>query len=86
MQHLKELIQSNQIPKCKSCDGLVKSDVILFGEKMPDSIETAMDLALSCDLVMIIGSSLTVSPANLIPIMAKVSDNLILEMGHFILS
>jgi NAD-dependent deacetylase len=59
------------IVRCKKCNDLVKLDVILFGEKMPKEMEEAMDQVLECDLLIMIGSSLEVSPAALLPTMAK---------------
>jgi len=51
---------------------LVKTDVILFGESLPTGvIQDAIVAAKGCDLLIMVGSSLLVSPANLLPAMAK---------------
>jgi len=58
--------------RCQQCDGLVKLDVILFGEDLPAAILQAAQAAVQdCDLLIVIGSSLSVSPANLLPGLAK---------------
>jgi len=72
LQDLKEIRKRKEIPTCKKCNGLVKTDVILFGEMLPQSvIYGAMAEIANCDLLVMIGSSLEVSPANTLPAMAK---------------
>lgn len=74
IDHLEEDLNLNKVPSCRSCFGLVKSDVILFGEPLPvDTADLAFSSAQHCDLLIMVGSSLTVQPANLIPQMAKFS-------------
>ena len=57
---------------CDFCTGLLKSGTISFGQAMPeDKMEFAEREALSCDLMIALGSSLVVYPAANIPIIAK---------------
>jgi len=57
---------------CDFCGGLLKSGTISFGQAMPeDKMMRAEAEALSCDLMVAIGSSLVVYPAANIPIIAK---------------
>jgi NAD-dependent deacetylase len=52
-------------PACELCGGIVKSDTILFGESLvPEVLDGAMSAAGSCDLLLVVGSTLGVSPAN----------------------
>ena len=62
-----ERIKDNaqQIPYCH-CGGIFKPDVVLFGE-MLSNLEEAVAEASKADLFLVIGSSLQVSPANLLP-------------------
>ena len=54
--------------RCLVCKGFVRPNVILFGESLPEkALEKAMQLSKSADLFIVLGSSLTVSPANLFP-------------------
>ena len=55
----------NGIPYCQ-CGGVLKPDVVLFGEAL-SNIEEAIDEASKAELFLAIGSSLQVSPANLLP-------------------
>lgn len=59
-------------PACDACGGIVKSATISFGQAMPEAaMQRAQDVALSCDLMLAIGSSLVVYPAASIPLLAK---------------
>jgi NAD-dependent deacetylase len=57
-----------QDPPCPRCSGLVKSATVSFGQSLPTgSIERALELATSADLVLAVGSSLQVYPAAAVP-------------------
>ena len=59
------------MPRCTTCHGLIKPDTVSFGQSMPaEAIEEAFSLAEECDLMLMIGSSLEVQPACLVPIAA----------------
>lgn len=52
-------------PPCRACGGIVKTDVILFGEDLiPEVINGAFHAAQNCDLFIAIGTTLGVSPVN----------------------
>jgi len=69
---IKDLMLKSKVPRCTKCNGLIKTNVILFGEKVPEKIlDKSLEFAQNCDLIIMIGSSLSVSPANLIPKLAK---------------
>lgn len=59
-------------PACIMCAGPVKSATISFGQAMPQQqMMRAQELALECDLFLVVGSSLVVYPAATLPIIAK---------------
>ncbi len=59
-------------PDCPACGGFVKTATVSFGQAMPDAaMRRARDLAQSCDLFLVIGSSLVVWPAAGFPLVAK---------------
>ena len=61
-----------QAPRCIRCNGLVKANVISFGQPMPqEKVRQAQSLAENCDLFVVVGSSLVVQPAATIPIIAQ---------------
>lgn len=60
-------------PECE-CGGYLKSDTISFGQAMPaDEVEKAIDLSRNCDFFLVVGSTLLVQPAALMPSYAKQS-------------
>lgn len=55
-------------PVCPSCDGVLKPDVVLFGERLPEhALYRAQSLAERADVFVVVGSSLTVEPAASFP-------------------
>lgn len=72
MEEMEDIEDDSQVPKCDSCKGLVKYDIVLFGEMLPQDVLSAAEAALNeCDCMIIIGSSLAVSPANMLPFIAR---------------
>ncbi len=62
----------DELPVCRDCGGLVKTATISFGQAMPeDKMIWAERETLSCDLFIVIGSSLAVYPAASFPVVAK---------------
>nr|CAH7760118.1 unnamed protein product [Callosobruchus chinensis] len=58
------------LPHCRELvsSGIMKPDIVFFGEGLPDAFHTAMaDDRRHCDLLLVIGSSLKVRPVALIP-------------------
>jgi NAD-dependent deacetylase len=59
-------------PKCDSCKGVLKSEAVLFGEPLPEkAMGEAIALCREADLMIVIGSSLTIYPAAYLPQLAK---------------
>jgi NAD-dependent deacetylase len=55
-------------PECGECGGVVKPDVVLFGEQLPaEAFQRAQQLAREADVMLVAGSSLTVWPAAGLP-------------------
>ena len=73
---IQEILQRNgeseEVPVCRSCTGILKPDVIFFGEALPeDTLREATWRASHCDLFLVVGSSLAVYPAAYMPLYAK---------------
>ena len=64
---MEEVNQGVIPPRCKECNGLMKPDVTLFGEAMPPAYQEALAEAQKADGMLVVGSSLVVSPANILP-------------------
>jgi NAD-dependent deacetylase len=61
---LNAIIDNSDIPYCKKCGGIIKPDVVLYGEQLNESIimDAIKDIQ-SADLLLVAGTSLTVYPA-----------------------
>ena len=64
------LRHQQQGPYC-ACGGALKPSVVLFGDPMPPAFEEAMAEAARADLMVVVGSSLVVDPANALPALAE---------------
>jgi NAD-dependent deacetylase len=68
---LQEFVASGAAPRCEACGGILKPDVVLFGEALPRSaVRKAESLFATADLVLVVGSSLEVYPAAALPLPA----------------
>lgn len=58
-------------PHCPRCGGLLRPDVVWFGERLPkQALDDALAAAKQCDLFLSIGTSGTVEPAASLPFRA----------------
>lgn len=53
----------NEIPKC-DCGGIIKPDVVLYGDMLPEAFSIAQDYIRKADTLIVAGTSLTVEPAS----------------------
>jgi NAD-dependent deacetylase len=69
LEELERWIESGiEDPNCVQCGGILKPDAVFFGEAMPVWETTeAQRRSNACDLCIVIGSSLVVYPAALMP-------------------
>jgi len=66
------LSKEEKAPRCEACEGLLKPATISFGQAMPERETTeAYRRSESCDLFIVVGSSLVVHPAAAMPVVAK---------------
>jgi len=69
---LPKFIETGNIPLCPACGEVIKPNVVLFGEMLPAQIiQAAQREALACDVMIVAGSSLEVTPVNELPRLAK---------------
>ncbi len=79
-KHPRESLDFSRTPLYCLCGGLIKPDVVFFGEQIPPAAqEEAEELAMECDLMLIIGTSGEVAPANYLPEIAKHHGAMIVE-------
>jgi NAD-dependent deacetylase len=58
-----EELGAKEAPHCASCGGLIKPEVVLFGESLTIDFDEAERLTSSCDLLLAMGTSMEVWPA-----------------------
>ncbi|KAK4938292.1 Sir2 histone deacetylase Hst2 [Elasticomyces elasticus] len=66
---MREMISKKEVPKCirKTCNGLVKPDIVFFGEALPEAFFRNRSLPAKADLAIVLGTSLTVQPFASLP-------------------
>ncbi len=69
-QAFKDRVEAATVPHCPDCDGLIKPDVVFFGEAVKGMDQAAAEVT-EADLMLVLGSSLTVYPAASLPAMAR---------------
>ena len=71
-----------QLPPLCKCGNILRPDVVWFGEALPQDVwKSAMIQASACDIMIVVGTSLEVSPANLLPVYAKQNGAMIIEVN-----
>ncbi|MDH3885363.1 MAG: NAD-dependent deacylase [Desulfobacterales bacterium] len=76
------LTEFSEIPPLCTCGNILRPDVVWFGEGLPQDVwQEAIFHANSCDVMVIAGTSLVVSPANTLPIYAKQNDAILVEIN-----
>ncbi|KAM0521827.1 hypothetical protein ACHAPE_002389 [Trichoderma viride] len=68
---MKKHVLRGDVPRCTECKGLVKPDITFFGEALPRAFSEKSHNTAMADLVLIIGTSLTVYPFASLPDMAR---------------
>ena len=73
LQKLKVQFERDQsVAPCSDCGGIIKTATISFGQSMPEvPMQRATSMVEACDLMIVLGSSLTVYPAAGFPEYAK---------------
>jgi len=67
---LDQFMADGEVPRC-TCGGVLKPDVVLFGEMLPVQVfHRAQQEAETCDVMLVAGSSLEVAPVSALPALA----------------
>ncbi|MBI2618566.1 MAG: NAD-dependent deacylase [Ignavibacteriales bacterium] len=70
------------VPKCEFCGGLLRPDVVWFGELLPAAaFEQSVEGARRCDLFLSIGTSGVVHPAASLPLIAREAGASVVEIN-----
>ncbi|HWS31278.1 MAG TPA: NAD-dependent deacylase [Actinoplanes sp.] len=69
-------------PRCPHCTGLIRPGVVWFGEALPEeALETAVQEATECDLLLTVGTSGLVYPAAEIPKVAAMFNATVIQIN-----
>ncbi|HEY3251930.1 MAG TPA: NAD-dependent deacylase [Ignavibacteria bacterium] len=75
-------VKERSVLKCEKCGGLIRPDVVWFGEMLPmDALRHAEDCAMNSDVFFSIGTSAEVYPAAMLPMIAKQSHAYVVEIN-----
>ena len=71
-----------QVPPLCTCGAVLRPDVVLYGEPLPEeSLKRAFGLASDCDGMLVVGTSMVVYPASALPILALDSGARVVEVN-----
>ncbi|KAI9443519.1 DHS-like NAD/FAD-binding domain-containing protein [Lactarius indigo] len=80
---MKKIVEEERIPRCKTCKGLVKPDIVFFGESLPSNFYSALAKLSDADLLIVMGTSLTVHPfASLINTVTKQCPRVLINLDQ----
>lgn len=67
------------VPRCEECGGLIRPDVVLFNEQLPEAFTEAEEELARSELLLVLGTSLGVYPvASLVPHFKKTSGRVVI--------
>jgi NAD-dependent deacetylase len=68
-------------PRC-ACGGVLRPDAVFFGEMIPPvALWRSQEIASHCDVMLVVGTSAIVQPAASMPIIAKQSGAVVIEIN-----
>jgi NAD-dependent deacetylase len=81
--YIAALLQTGEIPRCSDCGNILKPDVVLFEEQLPAAaVREAESLMSGVDLLIVVGSSLDVMPASMLPVAALNNGARLIILNH----
>jgi NAD-dependent deacetylase len=77
-----DVLAMHDVPACTACGGRIRPDVVWFGEMLPeDEWEASVRASEAAEVFLSIGTSSVVYPAASLPMMAKRSGALLVEVN-----
>jgi len=77
-----EVSSENKVPHCPTCNGIIRPDIVWFGEMLPEGVfEAAAKAANRCELFLTVGTSAVVYPAASLPLIARKNGAYIVEIN-----
>ncbi len=70
------------MPKCEMCTGLLRPDVVWFGEGLdPEILNSAIELVEKAEVCLVVGTSALVQPAASLPLLTRESGGVVVEVN-----
>ncbi len=77
-----QVLEVTGVPRCTACGGMIRPDVVWFGEMLPEEEwESSVKAAESCDIFLSVGTSSVVYPAASLPMIAQNAGALVVEIN-----
>jgi NAD-dependent deacetylase len=81
-EDIREKLAEVRPPVCRDCGGLMRPDVVLFGEMLPEDVwAEAAERAATCEVCLVVGTSAIVYPAAALPVSAKEAGAYLVEVN-----
>ncbi len=75
-------VDMGKLPRCRACGGVLRPDVVWFGESLDGRLlNRAEDAARTCDVMLVIGTSGIVYPVAFLPALAKGGGAFVVEIN-----
>jgi len=76
-----DIVPDRMPPRCE-CTGILRPDIIFFGEMIqPDLLRRSEKIASGCEMMLVVGTSAVVQPAATLPVIAKQSGATVIEIN-----
>lgn len=70
------IVMGGEVPLCSKCNGVLKPDIVFYGEQLDQNLLAKAEKMMSeADLVLVLGSSLTVQPVASLPMATVYNGN-----------
>jgi NAD-dependent deacetylase len=77
-----EVTPENKVPHCPFCNGIIRPDIVWFGEMLPEGVfESATEAASRCEFFLTVGTSAVVYPAASLPLIARKHGAYVVEIN-----
>jgi NAD-dependent deacetylase len=75
-------VDASRLPPRCACSGILRPDAVFFGEMIPPAaLWRSQEAASDCDLMLVVGTSAVVQPAASMPVIAKESGAVVIEIN-----
>ncbi len=74
--------QEDKPPRCPECGEILRPEVVWFGEGLPpEALRAAEQFSASCDVMLVVGTSGVVYPANEMPFIARSAGATVIDVN-----